>query len=60
MALKNHGEIALRMFKTPTSAREFWIDRSERIAQARRQALTPVNRKLLIQDILIPWLEVAI
>jgi hypothetical protein len=59
MALKNHTEILLRTVKTPEAARRFWIARSERIAQARREALTPVNRKLLIQDILIPWLEVS-
>lgn len=59
MALKNHAETLVRFFQSPARAREFWIARSERIAQARKQALTPVNRKLLIQDILIPWLEVA-
>ena len=57
-ALCNHAERVLRAAGTPSAARAFWIARSERIAQARRQALTPVNRKLLIQDILIPWLEV--
>jgi DNA polymerase-3 subunit delta' len=59
MALKNHAEILLRLLKRPERARAFWIARSERIAQSRKEALTPLNRKLLIQDILIPWLEVA-
>lgn len=59
MALKNHVDILLKVLKSPERARAFWIERSERIARARRESLTPVNRKLLIQDILIPWLEVS-
>jgi DNA polymerase-3 subunit delta' len=58
-ALSNHVELLLKHLHTPEASRTFWIARSERIARARREALTPVNRKLLIQDILIPWLEVS-
>ena len=58
-ALSNHVDRVLRLKGTREAAREFWVARSERIAKARKQALTPVNRKLLIQDILVPWLEVA-
>lgn len=59
MALRNHTDLMLRMMKSREQARSFWLARAERIAQARREALTPVNRKLLIQDILVPWLEVS-
>lgn len=59
MALKNQVEAVTRILGTTERSREFWIERAERIAQARREALTPVNRKLLIQDILVPWLEVS-
>lgn len=35
----------------------FWMGRSERIFKLRREMNTPMNVKLLIQDLLIPWLE---
>ncbi|MCM2279434.1 MAG: hypothetical protein NDJ89_15270 [Oligoflexia bacterium] len=41
-----------------TRARDFWLERAERLAQARQQSLAPLNRKLLIQDLLLPWLAV--
>jgi DNA polymerase III delta' subunit len=58
-ALRNHAANLVKLLKSIEAARAFWIARAERIAQARKQALTPVNRKLLIQELLIPWLEVA-
>ncbi|MCM2321915.1 MAG: hypothetical protein NDJ90_01490 [Oligoflexia bacterium] len=39
-------------------ARDFWLERAERIARARGEALAPLNRKVLIQDLLLPWLSV--
>lgn len=38
-------------------AREFWLKRFESICQSREQLRAPLNRKLLIQDVLLPWLE---
>lgn len=40
-------------------AHSFWIRQAERLAQARQEATTPVNRKLLVQDLLLPWLGEA-
>ena len=37
--------------------REFLVARAERMARARQEMLAPVNKKLLVQDILLPWLE---
>jgi hypothetical protein len=58
-ALKNHADSLHRKLGSMENVRAFWIARSERIAIARREALAPLNRKLLIQDILMPWLEAA-
>ena len=54
-----HVEKTLKKKGDLLHAREFWLSRAVRIAEARREALTPVNKKLLIQDLLIPWLELA-
>jgi hypothetical protein len=59
-ALKNHADSLLSKLGSLEKVRAFWIARSERIAIARREALAPLNRKLLIQDILMPWLEAAL
>jgi hypothetical protein len=58
-ALKNHVGSLQKKLGTSERMLAFWIARSERIAEARREALAPLNRKLLIQDILMPWLEAA-
>lgn len=40
------------------SARAFWLERAEELAIARRRLSAPLNRKLFIQELLIPWLGV--
>lgn len=42
-----------------SAAREHWLALSERLARARQESLAPLNRKLLVQDLLMPWLELA-
>jgi DNA polymerase-3 subunit delta' len=37
--------------------RGFWMNQMERLSQARKESLAPLNRKLLIQSILLPWLS---
>lgn len=37
--------------------REIWIQHSRRLAQARIDMTLPLNRKLLAQDLLMPWLN---
>lgn len=46
----------IRRFGSLESAREFWFEQAQRLAQSRQESLTPVNKKLFIQDLLIPWL----
>jgi hypothetical protein len=56
-ALATHARKTLTKRGNISDARDFWIARAERLSQARQEALTPMNRKLLVQDVLIPWLE---
>jgi hypothetical protein len=58
-ALESHAKNCIQRLGNAEDARLFWMERAERLAQARRASLTPVNRKLLIQDLLVPWLEVS-
>ena len=56
-ALVSHAKAVTKRHGSVRQAREFWIERAERLAQARQESLAPLNRKLLIQDLLLPWLE---
>jgi len=55
--LEAHAARVVQARKSVESAREFWIARGERIAKARGEASAPLNRKLLTQDVLLPWLD---
>lgn len=55
-ALASHAQDMLKRLGGVDRARGFWIDRAERIARARQEATAPLNRKLLIQDILMHWM----
>jgi len=37
-------------------ARQFWLERAERMARARQEIRLPLNKKLLTQEILLPYL----
>jgi hypothetical protein len=39
------------------SSRDFWTARAEHIGETRRRMSAPLNRKLLTQVLLMPWLE---
>lgn len=54
-ALSTHARSVLKRTQTTAAARAWWIERSERIARARQEIPLPLNRKLLAQDILLPW-----
>lgn len=56
-ALVHHAKLAVKRHGSVAQARELWIERSLRLARARQEALAPLNRKLLVQDLLLPWLE---
>jgi DNA polymerase III delta prime subunit len=55
-SLASHVKKAVRAFGDAPGAREFWIDQAARIAQARREQLAPLNKKNLVQDVLLPWI----
>jgi DNA polymerase-3 subunit delta' len=55
-SILSHIRKTLNRFGSLDSAREFWFEQAHRLAQSRQESLTPVNKKLLIQDLLIPWL----
>jgi DNA polymerase III delta prime subunit len=56
-ALVHHAKSAVKRQGSVARARDLWIERSLRLARARQEALAPLNRKLLVQDLLLPWLE---
>lgn len=56
--LESHAKMALEKLGGVHPARKFWLDRFERAMKARQESLAPVNRKILAQDILLPWLQV--
>ncbi len=41
-------------------ARTFWLDQAERLGQSRHEIHLPLNRKVLIQDVLFPWIHPGI
>ena len=48
--------IALEFVEATPVGRDLRL-RAERLARARQEALAPLNRKLLVQDLLLPWLR---
>ncbi len=58
-ALSFHVKQVLRHRGGIQAARDFWIERVEQLAQARQELLAPINRKLLIQNLLLPWIGAA-
>ncbi len=38
------------------SARHFWFQQAERLGQSRHEIHLPLNRKILAQDLLFPWI----
>jgi DNA polymerase-3 subunit delta' len=55
-ALARHAEAATRRFGSAAAARGFWTARADRLFRARQERLAPLNKKLLAQDLLLPWL----
>lgn len=58
-ALAAHAQTVLKRHRDAAGAREFWRKRAERLFKARHEMWAPLNRKLLIQDVLIPWIDPA-
>lgn len=55
-SLGDHVRAVTRKTGSIEAARAFWLERGERLARARQESLAPVNRKILLQDTLMPWL----
>lgn len=47
----------LKMSITVPDERGIWLGLAERVSQARQRSTAPLNRKLLTQDVLLPWTE---
>ena len=58
-SLEIHAKAVTLKLGSMAGARAFWTERATRLFQIRKEALAPLNRKLLLQDILIPFLEVT-
>lgn len=59
VALAHHAKAMTRLRGGNAGARAFWLDRAERLAIVRQESLAPLNRKILTQDLLLPWLEAS-
>lgn len=57
--LSTHAKGLIRKTGSLDQARSFWIQQAENLAQARHESLLPINRKLLIQNLLFPWIGAA-
>ncbi len=56
-ALSAHASALTRKLGSAQAAREFWITQAQKLFRARQLASAPLNRKVLTQDLLIPWLN---
>lgn len=59
ISLSSHAKNATRAFGSIHHARSFWLERAERLAQVRQETSAPLNRKILAQNLLIPWFEIS-
>lgn len=57
-ALSSHAKNATKVFGSIDHARDFWLERAERFAQVRQESSAPLNKKILAQNLLIPWLAI--
>lgn len=57
-SLADHARRASQALGSLEGAREFWLGRAERLARVRQESQAPLNRKILLQDLLTPWLEI--
>jgi DNA polymerase III delta' subunit len=55
-ALEAHVRSTVKRLGSEQSARAFWFERAERLAQARQEEHAPLNRKIVLQDVLMPWM----
>lgn len=54
--LTSHLKYVAMNLRSIEQARKFWLQRAERLARARQEITLPLNKKLLAQEILLPYL----
>jgi len=54
--LTSHLKYVGMHLRNLSRARDFWLNRAERLAKARHEITLPLNKKLLTQEILLPYL----
>ncbi|MCC7442055.1 MAG: hypothetical protein IT285_10490 [Bdellovibrionales bacterium] len=57
LSLKKHSESLAQTLGGAAGAREFWLSCFETLSEVRRKSSAPLNRKLLAQELLFPWME---
>jgi len=55
-ALIRHARAKTENFGNKSKARAFWIDCNSRLEETRREMNAPLNKKVLMQNLLMPWL----
>lgn len=55
-SLQKHRDLLVKQTGSLPAAREFWIARAEQVFRTRQALLAPLNKKILMQDLLLPWL----
>ncbi|MBI2711787.1 MAG: hypothetical protein HYX41_02825 [Bdellovibrio sp.] len=56
---QSHAAQVEKTLGSKDAARNFWVSQNERLSEIRLKSFAPVNRKLLTQDLLLPWLGVS-
>lgn len=54
--LETHARLLSKKRGGVEQARQFWIEQAQRLAKTRQEAMAPLNRKILLQSLLLPWL----
>ena len=54
--LTSHWKYVTMRLRTTAEQTQFWLERAERLALARKEIHLPLNKKLLAQEILLPYL----
>ncbi len=57
LALSKHAQDLARQVGSIDGLRKFWLERAERLFDARKELTIPLNKKLWVQDLLVPWLD---
>ncbi len=55
--LAAHARSQIQKQGSLRQAQSFWIKQAERLGQSRQETHLPLNRKILAQDVLFPWIH---